>query len=338
MVVLESFSANYLENYDIKNIINDFDNGNDSFYYALEYASGDSLHNPTMNEKCIEETRNELCHLELIALYKNKANQASIKEVREINNSIKPANEGIIGSSSIYKEKIIFILKRNTHDESEFTIEIIIPPIITECNKNNILVLIQNDDTFRTFKHSSCKKVYPNERLIEKINDIITESKKEKKELIEYQLNNGVYKLSCGFKLFDAGIFHNLPKKNTKRKEIKTMKNLNEQFALLQKEAKMTVTNNSRRSVRRSRTTSKNRTPPRSRSKSRNSKSRSQSRNSNNYLTLLSQYRSPHPVRPPKQVHSPKAEQVAPPENLPRQRTVMPARPKSKASILGSNI
>ena len=343
MVVLESFANNYLESYDIKNIINDFDKGNDSFYYALEYSSGDSLHNPTMNERCIKETRYQLYYLELIALYKNKANQELIKTLGEINNSIKPANEGIIGSSSIYKEKIIFILKRNTHDESEFTIEIIIPPTITECNKNNILVLIQNDDTFRTFKHSSCKKVYPNERLIKKIQDIITESKNEKKELIKYQLNNGVYKLSCGFKLFDTVLFHNLPKKNTKRKEIKTMKNLNEQFALLQKEAKMTVTNNSRRSVKKKnsplKTLSRGRTPSKNRSQNRTPRSRSQNRNSkNNYLTLLSQYKSPHPVRPQKQVLSPKPEQVDPPENLPRQRTVMPARPKSKSGRLGSNI
>jgi hypothetical protein len=352
MVVLESFAVNYLENYDIKTPINDIDKGNDSFYYALEYASGDTLHNPTMNEKCIQETRYKLYYLEVIALLKNKSNQESIKTLGEINNSIKPANEGIIGSSSIYKEKIIFILKKKDiqDDEPEFTIEIIIPPKITECNKNNILVLIQNNDTFRTFKHSSCKKVYPNEILIDKIQDIINKSKKETTEVIKYQLNNDVYKLSCGFKLFDTVLFHNLPKKNTKRKEIKTMKNLNQQFALLKKEGKLTVTNNSRRSVRRARTPLKNktpiRTPPRSRSHSRNSKNRSHSRNSknrshsrnssNNYSKIFTQYRTPPPSRPSTQLLSPKP--APPSEETVRQKTVKPQRPKSKPTRLGSNI
>ncbi len=344
MVLLDFFAVNYLESYDIKTPINnDIDKGNDSFYYALEYASGDSLHNPSMNEKCIKSTRYELAHLELIALYKNKSgkqiNNALTQEIHDINDSIKPANDAIIGNSSIYKEKIIFILKRKhiqNADESEFTIEIIIPPTIKDCNKNNILVLIQNDNTFRTFKHSSCKKVYPNENLIDKIQYIINESKKGTKEVIKYQLNNDVYKLSCGFKLFDMVLFHNIPKKNTKRKEIKTMKNLNEQFALLQKEPKLSVTNKSRRSVKKRNSPPKNKTPLRTPSKNRIPRSRSQSRNSNNYLTLLSQYRSPPPVRPQKQVLSPKP---APPhENLTRQRTVMPSRPKTKSGKPGINI
>ena len=338
MVLLNYFANQYLESYDIKTPINnDIDKGNDSFYYALEYASGDSLHNPTMNEKCIKETRNELYHLELRALYKS-GNEESIKTLGEINKSIKPANDGIIGNSSVYKEKIIFILKRKNiqNGESEFTIEIIIPPTIIECNKNNILVLIQNDNIFRTFKHSSCKKVYPNQRLIDKIQDIINKSKKETtKELIKYQLNNDVYKLSCGFELFDTVLFHNMPKKNNKRKEIKTMKNLNKQFALLKKEPKMTATNNSRSSVKkRYSPSSKNRSQnriPRSRSKNRNS--------NNNYATLLSQYRSPKPNRPSKPLPLPTPTPAPPPKPpIVRQRTVMPSRPKSKSGKPGINI
>ena len=218
------FAVNYLESYDTDIVVNKIHKNEDSFFHALEYASGDSLQGEGPSTTCINLARDDVCMLEIDALDKIKSlyNQGSdkklidkmVKEINEIRFSIEHANEGVISISSKYKEKVIFILKQDTKAKPEFTVELFSTLKKPEINKNNIIILIQNDKTFSAFKNSHCKRVYPNGMFIHKLNSTIqkslTPSKMHEIRFNGKQLINGIFKYSCDLEIFDNELFHAL--------------------------------------------------------------------------------------------------------------------------------
>ena len=224
MDLLDLFAEKYLESYDTEIVVNKIHKNEDSFFHALEYASGDSLQGPEKRTTCINLAREDVCMLEIDALgkikllYDKKSDKEFIRrmmeEINEIRFSIEHANEGVISISSKYKEKVIFILKQDTKAKPEFTVELFSTLKKPEINKNNIIILIQNDKTFSAFKNSHCKRVYPNDMFIHKLNSTIQKSlnpaKTHEIRFNEKQLINGIFKYSCDLEIFDNELFHSL--------------------------------------------------------------------------------------------------------------------------------
>jgi hypothetical protein len=73
MDLLELFAGNYLESYDTDIVVNKIYKNKDSFFHALEYASGDSLQGEGQNTTCINLAKEDVCMLEIDALNRIKS-------------------------------------------------------------------------------------------------------------------------------------------------------------------------------------------------------------------------------------------------------------------------
>ena len=60
MDLLELFAGNYLESYDTDIVVNKIYKNKDSFFHALEYASGDSLQGEGQNTTCINLAKEDV--------------------------------------------------------------------------------------------------------------------------------------------------------------------------------------------------------------------------------------------------------------------------------------
>ena len=335
MDLSELFAVNYLESFDIDIVVNKIHQNQDSFFHALEYSSGDSLQGPGPSSTCISLAREDLCMLEIDALNRIKSlyNQGSDKkiidkmvdETNKIRFSFEHANEGLISISSKYKEKVIFILKQDTNATPEFTVELFSTSKKPEINKNNIIILIQNDKTFRSFKNSHCKRVYPNGMFIHKLNSTIQRSlNPSKMHEIRFngkQLINGIFKYSCDLEIFDNELFHALryiePRQPSIDSNISSL--TNEDEYPLGKNPRSRNSRNSRNS-RRSRNSRSSRNSSSFRRNSRSSRNSSSFRRNRisigitNNLGMLkpsperpSPERKKSPPKPPVQVPAPKS-------------------------------
>ena len=184
MNILDLFAEKYLTNYDVESPVNnDIVTDGDCFFHALEYASGDGLQDHS-TPLCINSLRKDLSDLYVEVIKKNRSHRKAIdknrliEEVKTFRSSKKYAEEGIIRMGIVYKQKAFIILKPREKFPNFLTLQIITNNDIgLHFNKYNVIFLIQEMDEvrqiglhFKTFKNSLCRRVFPNEKFIEKLN------------------------------------------------------------------------------------------------------------------------------------------------------------------------
>jgi hypothetical protein len=184
MNILDLFAEKYLTNYDVESPVNnDIVTDGDCFFHALEYASGDGLQDRAI-PLCINSIRKDLSDLYVEVIKKNRSHRTTveknrlIEQVKTFRNSKHYSEEEIIRMGIIYKKKAIIILKPRERIPDFLTLQIITNDDIgLHFNKDNVLFLIQEMDEvrqvglhFKTFKNSLCRRVFPSENFIEKLN------------------------------------------------------------------------------------------------------------------------------------------------------------------------
>lgn len=218
MNILDLFAEKYLTNYDVESPVNnDIVTDGDCFFHALEYASGDGLQDRAI-QLCINSIRKDLSDLYVEVIKKNRGRRTAveknrlIEQVKTFRNSKHYSEEEIIRMGIIYKKKAIIILEPREKIPDFLTLQIITNDDIgLHFNKDNVLFLIQEMDEirhvglhFKTFKNSLCRRVFPNEKFIEKLNRDITN-----RQIFNYNgqnVDDNSIDFTCNIMRFDSTI------------------------------------------------------------------------------------------------------------------------------------